>query len=144
MASLLIINGPNLNLLGQRQPETYGEATLADVEALCRKEAQALGVDLAFFQSNHEGALLEAVHGAQGVHQGLVINAGAFTHTSVALLDAVLSVGLPAVEVHLSNIHAREEFRHKSYLAKGALGVIAGFGPMSYCLAIRALQAHLA
>ncbi|MEM6726960.1 MAG: type II 3-dehydroquinate dehydratase, partial [Pseudomonadota bacterium] len=97
-----------------------------------------------FAQSNHEGALVDAIHAARGVHAGLIINAGAYTHTSIALLDAVLSVALPTVEVHLSNTSAREEFRHRSYLAKGALGVIAGFGAQSYLLALRALKAHLA
>ena len=139
MASILILNGPNLNLLGTRQPEVYGATTLADIQARCEALAADMGLGLSFMQSNHEGALVDAIHGAKGVHDGLVINAGAYTHTSVAILDAVLSVELPAVEVHLSNVHSREEFRHQSYLAKGAVGVIAGFGPMSYDLAIRAL-----
>lgn len=143
MTSLLVLNGPNLNLLGTRQPEIYGATTLKDIQASCRKEADALECAVAFFQSNHEGALLDAVHGASGVHDGLIINAGAFTHTSVALMDAVLSVGVPTVEVHLSNTHAREDFRHKSYLAKATVGVIAGFGAASYTLAIRALARHL-
>ena len=139
MASILILNGPNLNLLGTRQPEVYGATTLADVQARCEALAADLGLGVAFMQSNHEGALVDAIHAAKGVHDGLIINAGAYTHTSIAILDAVLSVELPAVEVHLSNIHSREEFRHQSYLAKGAVGVIAGFGPMSYDLAIRAM-----
>ena len=139
MASIFILNGPNLNLLGTRQPEVYGATTLADIQARCEALAADMGLGLSFMQSNHEGALVDAIHGAKGVHDGLVINAGAYTHTSVAILDAVLSVELPAVEVHLSNVHSREEFRHQSYLAKGAVGVIAGFGPMSYDLAIRAL-----
>ncbi|MEM6898018.1 MAG: type II 3-dehydroquinate dehydratase [Pseudomonadota bacterium] len=144
MPSILILNGPNLNLLGQRQPEVYGTTTLADVEARCRAEAETLGIALEFMQSNHEGALVDAIHGAVGRHDGLIINAGAYTHTSIALLDAVTSVALPAVEVHLSNVHAREDFRHQSYLAKAALGIIAGFGAQSYILALQALNARLA
>ena len=144
MPSILILNGPNLNLLGQRQPEVYGTTTLADVEALCRAEAEALGIALEFMQSNHEGALVDAIHGAVGRHDGLIINAGAYTHTSIALLDAVTSVALPAVEVHLSNVYAREDFRHQSYLARAALGIIAGFGAQSYILALQALNARLA
>lgn len=143
MTSILVLNGPNLNLLGTRQPEVYGATTLADVEALCAKTAAELGLGMEFAQSNHEGVLVDAIHAAKGTHDGLVINAGAYTHTSIALLDAVLSVELPAVEVHLSNVYKREEFRHKSYLAKGAVGVIAGFGGDSYPLAIRALAEHL-
>ena len=144
MPSILILNGPNLNLLGQRQPEVYGTTTLADVEALCRAEAEALGIALEFMQSNHEGALVDAIHGAVGRHDGLIINAGAYTHTSIALLDAVTSVALPAVEVHLSNVYAREDFRHQSYLARAALGIIAGFGAQSYILALQALNARRA
>ncbi|MCH2078412.1 MAG: type II 3-dehydroquinate dehydratase [Rhodobacteraceae bacterium] len=143
MASLLVLNGPNLNLLGKRQPETYGTTTLADVEALCTQTAADFGLGCEFMQSNHEGALVDAIHGAKGTHDALIINAGAYTHTSIAILDAVLSVELPAVEVHLSNVHSREGFRHNSYLAKGALGVIAGFGAQSYVLAIRAMAERL-
>src|SRR5690606_38287425 len=106
-------------------------------------KAQDLGITVAFAQSNHEGALIDMIHDAQGVHAGIVLNAGAYTHTSLALMDAVTSVGLPMVEVHLSNIHAREEFRHVSYLAKVALGQICGFGPTGYVLAIEALASHL-
>ncbi|MEL6702138.1 MAG: type II 3-dehydroquinate dehydratase, partial [Pseudomonadota bacterium] len=127
MARLHILNGPNLNLLGTRQPEVYGATTLADIEQMARAVAQDLGHEISFQQTNHEGALVDAVHAARDA-DGLIINAGAYTHTSVALLDAVLSVGVPTIEVHLSNVHAREDFRHVSYLAKGALGVIAGFG----------------
>ncbi|MEM1373714.1 MAG: type II 3-dehydroquinate dehydratase [Pseudomonadota bacterium] len=143
MSSVLVLNGPNLNLLGTRQPEVYGTTTLADVEELCRTTAQTLGLALEFMQTNHEGALVDAIHGAKGVHQGLVINAGAYTHTSIAILDAVSSVALPSVEVHLSNVHAREDFRHRSYLAKAAIGVIAGFGAQSYVLALHALKERL-
>ena len=144
MLSLLVLNGPNLNLLGTRQPEVYGRTTLADVEALCRSAADELGVSVAFLQSNHEGALIDAIHGARGVHHGIAFNAGAYTHTSVALMDAIAASQVPTVEVHLSNIHAREPFRHKSWIAPVAVGQIAGFGPMSYVLALRALKAHLA
>ena len=144
MPSVLVLNGPNLNLLGQRQPEVYGHATLADVEASCATHATALGLGVAFLQSNHEGALIDAIHAAKGVHGGLIINAGAYTHTSIALMDAVASVELPMVEVHLSNIHAREPFRHVSYLSKVAIGQICGFGPQGYLLALDALAARLA
>ena len=143
MASVLILNGPNLNLLGTRQPEVYGSATLADVEALCRDHAGSLGLDVTFFQSNHEGALIDEIHNAPAAHDGLILNAGGLTHTSVALADAVASVGLPMVEVHLSNIHARESFRHVSYLAPVALGQICGFGIIGYRLALEALAEHL-
>jgi 3-dehydroquinate dehydratase-2 len=143
MPDLLILNGPNLNLLGTRQPEIYGRETLADVEALCADVAQAFGYGVTCVQSNHEGALIDAIHGAKGTHLGIVLNAGAYTHTSIALRDAIASVELPTVEVHLSNIHAREAFRHHSHIAPVALGQIAGFGVMSYKLAIEALAAHL-
>lgn len=143
MTSILILNGPNLNLLGQRQPEIYGTTTLADIEKLCRAKAKTLGIDLAFEQSNDEGALLDMIHSARGTHDGIILNAGAYTHTSVALMDAISSVEMPVIELHLSNIHAREEFRHKSFIAKVALGVICGFGAPGYVLAIDALNGHL-
>ncbi len=143
MTSILILNGPNLNLLGTRQPEVYGKTTLADVEALCREKAKMLGFDMAFEQSNHEGALIDLIHAAKGKHAGIVLNAGAYTHTSIALMDAIASVELPVVEVHLSNIHAREEFRHRSYIAPVALGQICGFGAQGYLMALDALKAHL-
>ena len=143
MASILILNGPNLNLLGTRQPEVYGHATLADIEAMCRARAEALGLTLDFEQSNHEGALVDAIHAARGRHDGIILNAGAYTHTSVALMDAISAAELPTIELHLSNIHARETFRHNSYIARVALGVICGFGAQGYVLAIDALRGHL-
>jgi 3-dehydroquinate dehydratase-2 len=143
MPSVLVLNGPNLNLLGRRQPEIYGSTTLADIEALCTAHGVALGLEVVCVQSNHEGVMIDAVHAAVGVHDGIIINAGAYTHTSVALMDAVASVALPMVEVHLSNIHAREPFRHVSYLSKVAIGQICGFGPRGYLMALDALSERL-
>ncbi len=141
--SLLVLNGPNLNLLGTRQPQVYGSTTLQDVEALCRAAGDRLGVGIDFRQSNHEGTLIDWIHEAKGKHAGIVLNAGALTHTSIAIMDAIASVELPVAEVHLSNIHRREEFRHLSYVSKVALGMIAGFGPQGYVLGIEALASHL-
>lgn len=143
MHSILILNGPNLNLLGTRQPEIYGHTTLADIEEMCRTYADAIGVKVAFDQSNHEGDLVDALHACRGVHGGVILNAGAYTHTSIALMDAIKSIDLPVVELHLSNIHAREEFRHKSYISPVALGLICGFGARGYTLAMDALVSHL-
>jgi len=143
MTSILILNGPNLNLLGTRQPEVYGQTTLADIQALCAETAKHLGCNITFEHSNSEGALIDLIHAARDTHDGIILNAGAYTHTSVALMDALASVELPCIELHLSNIHAREEFRHTSYISKVALGVICGFGAQGYPLAIRALNDHL-
>lgn len=143
MSSILILNGPNLNLLGSRQPEVYGTTTLADIEAQCRELAHELGHQVVCIQSNSEGALVDTLHDARGSHDGIVLNAGAYTHTSIALRDAISAIELPVIELHLSNVHAREEFRHHSYIAPVALGLIAGFGAAGYGLALRALHQHL-
>ena len=143
MASVLILNGPNLNLLGTRQPEVYGKTTLADIETLCVKHGQDIDIKVSFEQSNHEGVLIDAIHAARETHQGIILNAGAYTHTSIALMDAIASVELPAIELHLSNVHAREEFRHTSYIAKVSLGIICGFGAYGYVLAMDAIKQHL-
>ena len=143
MPSVLILNGPNLNLLGTRQPEVYGTTTLADIKAMCETAAQHLGLTIAFEQSNHEGTLIDLIHAAKGAHDAIVLNAGAYTHTSVALMDAIASIELPVVEVHLSNIHAREVFRHTSYIAPVALGQICGFGAKGYAMALDALSEML-
>ena len=140
---LLLLNGPNLNLLGQREPGLYGADTLEAIEQRLSAEAGDLGVALTCFQSNHEGALVDRIHQARGQVDGILINAGAFTHTSVALRDALLGVAIPYVELHLSNVHAREAFRHHSYLADQALGVISGFGPASYSLGLQGLVTKL-
>ncbi len=143
MTNILILNGPNLNMLGLRQPEVYGKTTLAQIEAMCRDHAAAREVTIEFGQSNHEGALIDSIHAARGKMDGLILNAGAYTHTSVALRDAVASSEVPMIELHLSNIHAREPFRHHSYLAAVAVGQICGFGAAGYTLAIDAMLAHL-
>ncbi|MFN9631674.1 MAG: type II 3-dehydroquinate dehydratase [Cyanobacteriota bacterium] len=143
MPRVLLLNGPNLNLLGLREPGLYGSQTLEGIEADLNRQAAGLGVELECFQSNHEGALVDRIQAARGRVDGILINAGAFTHTSIALRDALLGVAIPFVELHLSNIHAREAFRHHSHLADKALGVICGFGPTSYTLALRGLVAHL-
>ena len=143
MLRVLLVNGPNLNMLGLREPGLYGSATLEGIEAELRHQAEGLGVALDCFQSNHEGALVDRIQAARGLADGILINAGAFTHTSIALRDALLAVAIPFVELHLSNIHGREAFRHHSFLADKALGVICGFGATSYSLALQGLVAHL-
>ena len=136
---VLILNGPNLNLLGFREPEVYGHDTLADVEALCRSHAAGLGLAVDCRQSNHEGQLIDWVHEARTAFSGIVINPGAYSHTSIALLDALKAVQKPVVEVHLSNIHQRESFRHHSYVSQAAKGVICGLGIQGYVAALDAV-----
>lgn len=136
---ILIVNGPNLNLLGSREPETYGSATLAEIEADCITAGEGLGLSIEAFQSNSEGALVDRIQEARQDSAGIVINPGAYTHTSIAILDALLACELPVIEVHLSNIHRREAFRHTSYVSKAATGVICGLGPEGYLLALTAM-----
>jgi 3-dehydroquinate dehydratase II len=136
---VLVLNGPNLNMLGKRQPKIYGRETLADVEKACRAEAARLGLAIEFAQSNHEGVLIDLIQAAREKNSAIVINAGAYTHTSVALLDALNAAELPTVEVHISNIYKRESFRHHSYISPVAVGVIAGLGTQGYLMALQAL-----
>lgn len=143
MISVLVLNGPNLNLLGKREPGVYGFVTLDEIDSMLVDEARLLGVELFCQQSNHEGALIDAIHATVDTHQGLLINAGAYTHTSIALRDAIAAVNIPTVEVHLSNIYSREAFRHHSYIAPVAIGQISGFGAESYRLGLQALIHHL-
>jgi 3-dehydroquinate dehydratase-2 len=143
MSSVIyVLNGPNLNLLGTREPAVYGATTLADIERNLRIRADRLGLAIEFRQSNHEGVLVDWIHEAATRARGLIINPGAYTHTSIALHDAIRGTGLPAIEVHLSNVHARESFRHHSYVSPVAKGVIIGLGPLGYELALEALAAH--
>jgi 3-dehydroquinate dehydratase-2 len=134
----LFLNGPNLNLLGQREPDVYGRTTLGEIEEKVRSEAATLGVEVEFRQSNHEGEIVEWIQAARRIFNVIVINAGAYTHTSVALRDAIVGAGVPAIEIHLSNTQAREEFRHKSLIAGVCRGSIQGFGVGSYLLGLRA------
>lgn len=136
---ILIVNGPNLNMLGKRQPEVYGKETLDDIEAQTTTHGASLGFEVEFRQSNHEGDLVDWIQGARGRCAGIVLNAGAYTHTSIAILDALLAAEVPCVEVHLSNIHQREDFRHQSFVSKAAKGMICGFGSHGYILALDAL-----
>jgi 3-dehydroquinate dehydratase-2 len=142
LKKLLLINGPNLNLLGTREPEVYGHMTLSDIETALKKQAREEGFDLLTFQSNHEGGLIDRIHQARTEHvNGIVINPGGYTHTSVAIRDALAGVAIPFVEVHLSNIHRREAFRHHSYFSDLAEGVICGMGWLGYTYALRHLNA---
>ncbi len=139
----MVLHGPNLNLLGLREPEIYGSVTLTQINSILQEESNRLQVSLSCLQSNHEGVLVDAIHKAMGKIQGILINPGAYTHTSVAIRDALAGVKIPTVEVHLSNIHRREEFRHHSYIAPIAIGQISGFGVNSYILGLQALVNHL-
>lgn len=136
MQKILIINGPNLNLLGKREPEIYGVTTLKDIEEETEKRAQKFGVGVDFFQSNHEGAIVDALQDAEGKYAFIIINAAAYTHTSVAIRDALSAISVPAIEVHLSNIHKREEFRHTSLISPVVMGQVLGFGKDSYMAAL--------
>jgi 3-dehydroquinate dehydratase II len=137
--TVLVLNGPNLNMLGVRQPEIYGRETLGDIEAVCRERGAELGIAVDFRQSNHEGELVEWIHEARDNAHGIVINAGAYSHTSIAILDALLLCELPVIEVHLSNIYAREQFRHHSHLSRAATGVICGLGAQGYLYGLDAV-----
>lgn len=141
--SILVLHGPNLNLLGLREPEIYGSVTLSQIDTALKSQAQQLQVSLTCLQSNHEGTLVDAIHNARDRHQGIMLNAGAYTHTSIAIRDALSGVQIPTVEVHLSNIYTREEFRHHSYIAPIAVGQISGFGANSYYLGLQALVDYL-
>ena len=143
MTSLLILNGPNLNMLGQRQPEIYGHMTLTDIRELCENKTKTLDMDLEFVQTNHEGQMVDLVQAAKTTHNGIILNAGAYTHTSIALFDALIAAEVPVIELHLSNVFSREAFRHHSYISKVAIGVICGFGAHGYLLAIDAMLEHL-
>jgi len=140
---ILVIHGANLNMLGAREPEIYGHLSLEDINQILIQDARVLGVDIEIFQSNHEGVLIDVIHKAWQSKDGIVINPGAFTHTSVALRDAIAAVNIPTVEVHLSNVYKREEFRHHSMIAPVAIGQISGFGLESYRLGLRAIVTYL-
>lgn len=140
---VLVLNGPNLNLLGTREPDVYGAETLDSIEAKCRARADVLGLEIEFRQTNTEGKLVDWVQDARQTHDLLIVNAGAYTHTSVALLDALKAAELPVIEVHLSNIHQREEFRHHSYVSKAAIGMICGFGGYGYEMALESASRML-
>ncbi len=137
---VLVLNGPNLNLLGQREPHIYGRDTLAGIKAMVEAWGEGFGLEVEFHQSNHEGELIDLIHGARGRVTGIIINAGAYTHTSIAIMDALLGAEVPTIEVHLSNIFKREDFRHHSYVALAAKGVICGLGVQGYLLALEAIK----
>ncbi|MEM6450452.1 MAG: type II 3-dehydroquinate dehydratase [Cyanobacteria bacterium P01_D01_bin.105] len=143
MLKVLVINGPNLNMLGKREPEVYGSQTLEDINQSLASIAQKLDASLTFFQSNHEGTLVDKIQDALSLYQGILINPGAYTHTSVAIRDAIAAVAIPTVEVHLSNIHKREAFRHHSYIAPVAVGQISGFGADSYRIGLEGLVSYI-
>lgn len=143
MANILIVNGPNLNLLGTREPEVYGNETLDDVRINCEKEAKALGHTTTFVQSNSEAELIDILHAARDKSQFIVINPAAFTHTSVAIRDAILGINIPFIEVHISNVHQREAFRHHSFFSDVAQGVICGLGTQGYLFAVQAANSYL-
>lgn len=140
MRTIVILNGPNLNQLGTREPEIYGKETLTDIESSCRNKANGLQMQLDFHQTNHEGELIDLVQQAGKKAKGIIINPGAFGHTSIALMDAVLGITIPVIEVHLSNIHKREPFRHHTYLSRAVKGVICGLGSQGYLLALDAMN----
>ena len=140
---ILVLNGPNLNLLGTREKNIYGSIKLDDIKKQLDELASELSVEIVFFQTNSETELIEKIHNSKDIFGGIIINPAAYTHTSIALMDAIAAVDVPCIEVHLSNIHAREEFRHKSYTAKACIGQISGFGAASYSLALRALAEYL-
>ncbi|MCX7796416.1 MAG: type II 3-dehydroquinate dehydratase [bacterium] len=140
---VLVINGPNLNRLGLREPDIYGRFTLVDLEEILRKEGEVLGLDLDFFQSNSEGAIVDVIQQAKGKYDGIIINPGAYTHYSIAIRDAIAGEGIPTVEIHISNIYKREEFRHHSFIAPVAIGQITGFGIYGYILALYGLNTYL-
>jgi len=140
---VLILNGPNLNMLGKRQPDVYGRETLSDVEESCRRHGQGVGLEVDFRQSNSEGTLVDWIQEARETHDAVIINPAAYTHTSVAIMDALLAAELPVIEVHLSNIHRREAFRHQSYVSKVADAVLCGFGTQGYLLALDAMARRL-
>jgi len=139
MGKILVLNGPNLNLLGTREPEIYGSLALEDINERLRRRAEAAGLDMECLQSNHEGVLVDAIQAAQGTMDYIILNAAAFTHYSIAIRDAIAAIDVPVIEVHLSNIHRREEFRHKSVIAPVVLGQIAGLGAESYMAALEAI-----
>lgn len=141
--AVYVLNGPNLNLLGTRQPEIYGRETLADVKQLCIEAGRKTGLEIRFHQSNHEGALLDLIHEARNQAAGIVINPAAYTHTSVAIRDALAACDLPIMEVHISNVHRRETFRHHSFVSGVATGVVAGLGVEGYTAAVRAIARHI-